>query len=75
MRRVRVDVDERRCVGSGTCVLIAPSLFSLDAGNTSVPPRDVVNADDALIEAVESCPTEALVAIDVDTGETVYPSW
>jgi ferredoxin len=31
IRRLRVLVDEKRCVGCGTCVVQAPKVFRLDA--------------------------------------------
>jgi ferredoxin len=55
-----VDVDRDLCIGSGTCVRLAPGVFALDEDEISV----VVSPDAADISklrlAAEACPTEAI---------------
>lgn len=60
MSDMRVTVDRDRCVGSATCVGIAPDLFELEDGR-SRPLRKVVSDSDDLRDAVESCPVEAIM--------------
>ena len=66
---MRVTVDGARCVGSGTCVAIAPDLFALDDGRARVldpgepgarTDRDDDRTADDVEEAVESCPVQAI---------------
>jgi ferredoxin len=66
--RWRVAVDPDRCVGSGTCWAIAPDLFEPDGGRRSRPVAELVAPDDAVLEATELCPAEAISATVVDTG-------
>lgn len=57
---IHVDIDRDLCIGSGTCVRLAPGVFALDEEEISV----VVDPDAADISklrlAAEACPTEAI---------------
>ncbi|MCV7431374.1 ferredoxin [Mycolicibacterium bacteremicum] len=61
---MKVSVDGSRCQGHTLCAMIAPDAFELDDvdGHAS-PASDVVPADqeDAVREAVHSCPEQAIV--------------
>jgi ferredoxin len=70
MWRVRVNSD---CIGSGSCVGIAPNRFELGDDNRSHPLDDEIEPDDAVLDAVASCPMEAITVFDADSGETVEP--
>lgn len=66
-----VTVDPDRCVGSATCVGIAPELFELRDGvahGGPVPPDAVDEAQDA----VDACPVQAisLVGTSRDPGRS-----
>lgn len=58
--RVHVRVEDR-CVGSATCVGIAPELFELSADGRSRPLTTPVDDSDELREAAECCPVQAIV--------------
>jgi ferredoxin len=57
---IHVGVDRDLCIGSGTCVRLAPGVFALDEEEISV----VLNPDAVEIGklrlAAEACPTEAI---------------
>jgi ferredoxin len=60
---VKVSVDSERCQGHTLCAMIAPDAFQLsDIDGTASPVNDVVPADqeDAVREAVHSCPEQAI---------------
>ena len=61
---MKVSVDGSRCQGHTLCAMIAPDAFELDDvdGHAS-PTSEVVPADqeDAVNEAVHSCPEQAIV--------------
>jgi ferredoxin len=60
---VRVVIDRRRCIGSGTCIVIAPSAFRWRQGDFVKPElADESSVDeDVLREVVAACPTRAIV--------------
>jgi ferredoxin len=59
----RIEVDRERCVGSGTCEMLAPEVFEVgDDGVVAVlRPGE---GDDAVQDAVQQCPTQALSLAD-----------
>lgn len=73
MRRLRIIVDQDKCVGSTTCINTARATFALDELGKS----SVVNAqgdpEEIVIEAAESCPVGAISITDADTGEQICP--
>ena len=57
---MKISVDKKKCIGCGTCVVIAPKTFKLtDDGKAEVinPPGDSQNS---IKEAVDSCPVQAI---------------
>ena len=68
MKKVKVVKD--KCIGCGLCPAMAENVFDLDnkglaynkIGNDN--PIDLEDLDD-VIQAVESCPTEAIILEDI----------
>lgn len=62
---MRVCINRDACIGTGSCIHIAPEVFELDdqqkVGFISQPP-DIDRG--RLIEACESCPVDALDIFD-----------
>lgn len=60
---MKVVVNRDSCIGCGACESIEPSVFQLDdEGISTVIEENLENADsDNLNDAVESCPTQAIV--------------
>ena len=59
---MKVTIDEELCEGCETCVEICPDVFSME-GEVAVVSIDgdvPSEHEDAVEEAVESCPTEAI---------------
>ncbi len=69
---VKVRVDRDLCIGVSNCVVVAPTVFALDEENKAVVLDPSSVDDDALIEAAESCPENAIIVED-DEGNQVYP--
>ncbi len=62
--KVRIDLD--RCIGCGTCEELCPDVFEVgDDGFARVVIDDPSAGADCIIEAVESCPQEA-ISVDED---------
>ena len=60
---VKVSVESERCQGHTLCAMIAPNSFELsDIDGSSSPVSEVVPADqeDAVREAAQSCPEQAI---------------
>ena len=57
---IHVDVDRDLCIGSGTCVRLAPGVFVLDEDEVSVVVDPHAAEIGKLRLAAEACPTEAI---------------
>lgn len=60
------------CISSGYCRNTAPEVFGALPNRQSYVLTNPVAESAALSDAVESCPVEAIVAIDSATGERLY---
>jgi ferredoxin len=61
-----ITVDRERCMGSGVCSFHAPHTFDLDEQCKSVV-IGVHDPDDAIRNAVESCPQRAITMSQEET--------
>jgi ferredoxin len=60
----RIEVDEFVCIGSGTCVHLAPGAFELNDDGVAVVASADAAAADQIERAVRSCPTGAITFHD-----------
>ena len=61
---MKLTVNREACISCGACTGIAPDLFELDSEGIAVPLMEEVPASleaDGK-DALESCPTEAIIA-------------
>ena len=67
-----VNVDPVRCIGAGLCAANAPRHFVLEVDH-SVPVSDRVDPDEALLDAAECCPMEAITVRQAADGRIIAP--
>ena len=67
----KVEVDGRKCLGSGVCIGTAPGRFVADGSGTR-PVSEVVEPDDAVLDSAFACPAEAITVRD-SQGRQLYP--
>jgi len=63
------EIDESACAAHGDCVALAPEVFELD----DVAHVIGTGSDELVLAAAEACPSTAIVIIDPDTNQQVYP--
>ncbi|MFE1956080.1 ferredoxin [Streptomyces sp. NPDC059524] len=68
--RWRIEADAQACMGTGICAGVAPHRFQVVDGR-STPSTEEFPPDDAVWDAVESCPMEALRVRDTVSGEVL----
>ena len=68
----RVTVDPRRCIGTGICAGAAPRHFLL-VGAVSTPLAELVTPAEAVFDAADSCPMEAITVRDAGDGRIIAP--
>jgi ferredoxin len=64
-----VMIDEAACAAHGDCVDVAPQVFALD----DIAEVVGTGPDDLLIAAAQACPSAAIVLVDADSQEQLYP--
>jgi len=69
---MKVRVDRNLCRGLGNCVVLAPTVFRLDAAGKAVVLKNQAVDDSLLFEAAESCSENAIILQD-DEGRQLYP--
>lgn len=71
-RKWQIEVDSGVCIGSGMCTGIAPGHFRLE-GNRSRPVDEFTGEADAVLDAAENCPVEAILVRHAETGARLAP--
>jgi len=69
----KIKVDRELCIGAANCVGIADKTFKIDAENKAVVINEKGDDDDKVMAAAEACPTKAIILVDEESGEQVYP--
>lgn len=67
-----VEVDHNLCIGSASCVVIAPGVFNLDDEGKAIVLTLNGTDDETIIEAAKSCPVNAIIVVDKE-GKQVWP--
>lgn len=73
MNTWRIEIDRSACRGAGICATVAPGRFVVDDSLRSSAVHPVVDPDDAVLDATESCPLSAITVIDTATSRIVAP--
>lgn len=84
----KIVVDRNLCIGAAACVVVAGTVFELDAENKAVIIRrdgtktsgptergglsDAAVTDETILIAAQSCPTKAIFLYD-EKGGQIYP--
>lgn len=62
----KIEVNQSTCIGCGACVQIAPQAFEFNENGLSVPIVEIIEeVTPEIIEAMESCPVNAITIEDV----------
>jgi ferredoxin len=71
--KLKVEIDRDGCIGDGACCSDAPETFEMDDEDKAILKDGSTDSRDAIIEAAENCPTDAIIITDKETGEKIYP--
>ncbi len=59
---MKIIIEEENCIGCGACTAISENTFALNDEGIAYVIIDNVNPDDeTVIDAIESCPTGAII--------------
>ena len=68
----RVQIDSGLCIGTSQCTEVAPDAFTMNEDRTLALLRPTA-PDKAILVGAASCPVEAILVFDADTGAPVNP--
>ena len=71
--KYRVEVIREKCISAASCTFIAPAVFELDEENLVRIISQDGNDDETKLLAAQSCPTAAIIVIDTETNQQVWP--
>jgi curved DNA-binding protein CbpA len=75
--RFKIIVEPSLCMAFGSCETLAPKVFVVEKNKIFNPKAKVISEVDedldVILAAAQTCPTKAILIIDRDTGEYVYP--
>jgi molecular chaperone DnaJ len=75
-------VEPSLCMAFGSCEKLAPKTFVVEKDIMFNPKAKVISETaereedfdfDAILAAAETCPTKAIIIIDRNTGQQIYP--
>ncbi len=72
--KYQVKVIRDLCIGAASCVAFSPDTFELDGEKKAIVKDTSTDTAENLLLAAQSCPTKAIVLIDTETGEQVWPN-
>jgi ferredoxin len=70
--KYQVKVIRSLCIGAATCIAVSPNIFELDSENKAIIKNGIDTPENILL-AAQACPVKAVVIIDTDTGQQLWP--
>jgi ferredoxin len=71
--KYKVKVLRDVCIGAASCVAVSPNVFEMDGQNKAAVKEGSSDTPENIVMAAQSCPTKAIVVIDTETGQQVWP--
>jgi ferredoxin len=71
--KYQVKVVRDLCISAATCVAVAPQVFELDTENKAVIKEGAKDVPENILLAAQSCPARAIVIVDTETGQQIWP--
>ena len=72
--KYKIKVIRDGCIGAASCVAVSAATFALDAENKAIVLSDSQDVADNILMAAQSCPTKAIIVIDTETNQQVWPA-
>ncbi len=73
MAKLKIAVNQVKCISSEDCVESAPGVFRLDDAGKSEVHNPTGAPDAAIMAAARACPVKAIAVVDEETGTQLFP--
>jgi ferredoxin len=74
MAKLKTTVNKTKCIASGDCVEMAPGVFQFDSDDKSEVYNQTGAPDNVIMAAARACPAKAIIVVDEDTGDQLFPA-
>jgi ferredoxin len=71
--RYRIQIIRKLCIGAASCIAIAPETYELDDMAKAIIKNDGTDSPEDILMAAQACPTKAVVIVDTETGQQLWP--
>lgn len=71
--KYKVKVLRDACISAGSCIAVSPAVFQFDEERKAIIPDGASDDEANILMAAQSCPTKAIVIVDNETGQQVWP--
>ena len=71
--KYKIQVVRDLCIGAASCVAVSPTVFQLDGESKAVVQENGQDEAENILMAAQSCPTNAIIITDTETGKQVWP--
>lgn len=71
--KYKIKVVRSLCIGAASCVGVSPITFELDQEKKAVIKENSTETPENILLAAQTCPTQAIIVIDTETGKQVWP--
>jgi ferredoxin len=72
--KYKITVLRSACIGAASCVAVSPAVFQMDTDNKAVVIDGAADLPENILMAAQSCPTKAIVIVDTETGQQIWPA-
>lgn len=73
MGKYTIKVIDDKCIAAASCIGVAMNTFKLNDKNIAEVISEDGDEPDMVMLAAQSCPTNAIILIDKETGKQVWP--
>jgi ferredoxin len=72
--KYKVKVIRSLCIGAGSCIAVSGNIFKFDGENKAIIQEGGQDSPENILMAAQSCPTKAIIVIDTETNQQVWPA-
>jgi ferredoxin len=72
--KYKIKVVRDLCIGATSCVAVSGSTFQIDGENKAIILEGSQDTPENILMAAQSCPTKAIIVIDTETNQQVWPA-
>jgi ferredoxin len=73
MPKYKITIDRELCIGDQACCAEAPNTYEMDDENIAIVTNPEGDSPEEILAGAKICPVDAIILVDEDTGQQVWP--